>query len=188
MPLAKLASRDSDSRGETMIGARMVVAAVAAFLAATVSAGWAQQTTPSPSTTEAKPAEKPKTFWEEHVLFAYVENSYVWNLGHTGRRDVNELRFYDFDAEYSFNVAEFSIKNPTGVRTAVTAAGAGGKVSLWGLTATAPYKIWKGLLGRVEYRHDEDFHSKVFKVRAPGLTPTSKYQDTITFVLDYLCF
>ena len=54
--------------------------------------------------------EKPKTLWEEHVLFAYIENSYVWNLGHTGRHDVNEFRLYDFDAGYSFNMAEFSIK------------------------------------------------------------------------------
>ena len=78
--------------------------------------------------------------------------------------------------------------DPEGVRTAATAAGAGGKVSVWETTATAQYKIWRGLLGRVEYRHDEDFDSKVFKNRSPGLTPTSKYQDTISFVLDYLFF
>ena len=51
-----------------------------------------------------------KTLWEEHVLFAYIENSYVWNLGRTGRHDVNELRLYDYDAGYTFNIAEFSIK------------------------------------------------------------------------------
>ncbi len=44
------------------------------------------------------------------MLFAYIENSYLWNLGHTGRHDVNELRQYDFDAGYTFNMAEFSIK------------------------------------------------------------------------------
>jgi hypothetical protein len=65
----------------------------------------------------AKPEEKPKTLWDEITLFGYVENSYVWNLGHTGRDDVNELRFYDFDAGYSFNMAEFSIKkDPTDTR------------------------------------------------------------------------
>jgi hypothetical protein len=76
---------------------------------------------PAPAKPEDKPAdkpqEKPKTLWEEIALFAYIENSYVWNLGHTGRDDVNELRLYDFDAGYSFNMAEFSIKkDPTDVR------------------------------------------------------------------------
>lgn len=75
-----------------------VTAAVVA--AATATAAFAQ----------APPADKPKTLWEEHVLFSYIENSYVWNLGHTGRDDVNELRLYDFDAGYTFNMAEFSIK------------------------------------------------------------------------------
>ncbi len=375
--------------------------------------------------TEEKKEEKPKTFWEENTLFAYIENSYVWNLGHTGRHDVNELRLYDFDAGYTFNIAEFSLKkdpsdrypfgyglvvtagidsqknhalgifrdtddvfpfrntekfdlqeaygsyklpvgsgltvkagkfvtmhgyeviespnnlnfsrsffftfgipfthvgllasyaptdwltvtagpvvgwdaaednndrpsghgqitvtpfkdfstnlnfvvgpeqtdnndnirwlldlvvaytgiknltlalnggygweeneatlaasgtrkdtdaswwgiagyaaydwteklrtavraeyfsDPEGVRTAATAAGVGGRVSLWETTATLQYKIWKGLVGRLEYRHDEDSDSKVFKVRNPGLVPTSKYQDTITFAFHYLFF
>jgi hypothetical protein len=64
----------------------------------------------------ASAQDKPKTFWEEHTLFAYIENSYVWNLGHTGRDDVNELRLYDFDAGYSFNMAEFSIKKDPSAR------------------------------------------------------------------------
>jgi hypothetical protein len=401
-----------------------ILAAVAALVVLTTSPVWSQQP-PAPPATETKPEEKPKTFWEENLLFAYIENSYVWNLGHTGRGDVNELRLYDFDAGYSFNVAEFSIKkdpserypfgyglvvtggldaqknhaigifrdgddvfpfrntdkfdlqeaygsykiplgsgltlkagkfvtllgyevieapnnpnfsrsflfsfaiplthvgallsyaptdwlaltagpvvgwdvaednnsrmsvmgqvaltplknftanlnwitgpeqnkeddnhrtvldlvltytgiknltlgfnvdygweddeaslvaagtrrdtdaswwgyaayvaydwteafrtavrgeyfaDPDGVRTAATATGVGGRVSLWEVTATAQYKIWKGLMGRVEYRHDEDTDSKVFKVRAPGRVPTSREQDTITFVLDYLFF
>jgi len=84
-----------------------MVGAVAALLAATASAAWAQTPTPSPPPAAA---EKPKTLWEEHVLFAYIENSYVGNLGRTGRHDVNELRLYDFDAGYSFNIAEFSLK------------------------------------------------------------------------------
>jgi opacity protein-like surface antigen len=60
-------------------------------------------------------------------------------------------------------------------------------VSLWEITATVQYKIWKGLMARLEYRHD-DADRKVFKVRAPGLVPTSTYQDTITVALDYLFF
>ena len=54
--------------------------------------------------------EKAKTFWEENTLFAYIENSYVWNLGNTSRGRVNDLRYYDFDAGYTFNIAELSIK------------------------------------------------------------------------------
>jgi hypothetical protein len=60
-------------------------------------------------------------------------------------------------------------------------------VDLWEQTATAQYKIWKGLMGRAEFRHDQA-DTKVFKVRAPGLVPTGKTQDTLTFVLDYLFF
>jgi hypothetical protein len=59
---------------------------------------------------EAKPPEKPKTFLDEVTLFAYLENSYVGNLRGAGRGNVNELRLYDFEADYTFNQAEFSIK------------------------------------------------------------------------------
>ena len=53
---------------------------------------------------------QPKAYHEEIMLFSYVENSYVANLGRTGRGNVNELRFYDHDNGYTFNAAEFSIK------------------------------------------------------------------------------
>jgi Putative beta-barrel porin-2, OmpL-like. bbp2 len=403
--------------------------AVVAVFAVAVAPAFAQQPQPAPEsktqTPDEKKEDKPKTLWEEHVLFAYIEGSYVWNLGHTGRDDVNELRFYDFDAGFTFNIAEFSIKkDPSerypfgyglvltagldsqknhaigifrdkddnfpfrntpkfdlqeaylsgripvgngivvkggkfvtllgyevieapnnlnfsrsflfslaiplthvgalvsypvfdwltltagpvvgwdiaddnngamswtgqvavtpmkdlitnlnwisgkeysydtvghlrngGVRTVLdfvttytgfknltlganvtygweeeeaflksistrsdfdarwwgyagyvaydwtdklrtalrgeffsdpmgARTGAGQKVDLWEVTATAQYKIWKGLMGRVEFRHDQA-DTKVFKVRTPGLVPTSKSQDTITFVLDYLFF
>src|SRR5512138_1589795 len=59
---------------------------------------------------EATPEGKPKTYLEEVMLYSYIENSYVWNLGKTGRGDVNELRFYDHDAGYTFNAAELSVK------------------------------------------------------------------------------
>lgn len=87
-----------------MTGLR-VAAATALLVAATV-AGAAAQT----ASTEAKREDRPKTLWEETTLFGYIENSYVWNLGHTGRDDVNDYRLYDFDAGYTFNMAEFSIK------------------------------------------------------------------------------
>src|SRR5687768_11284423 len=78
-----------------------------------VTAAASAQTTPPPAAPESKvvkPDEKPKTLLEEINFFAYVENSYVWNLRGAGRQDVNELRFYDFDTGYTFNMAEFSMK------------------------------------------------------------------------------
>lgn len=67
-----------------------------------------------PAGAEKKEEAKPKTFWEEVKLFAYVENSYTFNLTGAGRDATNELRFYDFDEGYTFNMAEFSIKkDPT---------------------------------------------------------------------------
>jgi len=75
------------------------------------------QTEPKPAEPkpEAKPdekkeEEKPKTFWDENTLFGYIENSLVWNTGRASRGNHNELRFYDFQGSYTFNVGEFSIK------------------------------------------------------------------------------
>ena len=76
----------------------------AALLCLAASSAFAQ------ATPEAKPAEKPKTFFDEVTLFAYIENSFVRNLRGTGRGDLNELRLYDLDGGYTFNMAEFSIK------------------------------------------------------------------------------
>jgi hypothetical protein len=69
-------------------------------------------------TTDAKAEEKPKTLLEEIVLFGYLENSVVWNLGRTSSGgsalssygDQNTLRLYDVDEGYTFNMAELSIK------------------------------------------------------------------------------
>lgn len=72
-----------------------------------------------------------------------------------------------------------------GVRTLAIAAGS--KVSLYEATATIQYKIWKGLVGRLEYRHDSA-DEKVFKIRRPGLTPTSKTMDTVSLSLYYSFF
>jgi opacity protein-like surface antigen len=83
-------------------------------VAATSTAAHAQAAPAEPKPAEAKPPEKPRTLWEEITLFSYIENSWVFNLGKTGRHDVNELRLYDFDNGYTFNVAEFSLKkDPT---------------------------------------------------------------------------
>jgi len=58
--------------------------------------------------------EKKPSVWDEVKLFSYIENSYTFNLGQAGRDATNELRFYDFDEGYTFNMAELSIKkDPT---------------------------------------------------------------------------
>ena len=77
-------------------------------LALAVTPAWAQ--TPPPAVEEKKEEEKPKTFWEENKLFAYIENSATFNLSGSGRGGVNELRLYDYHEGYTFNIAEFSIK------------------------------------------------------------------------------
>jgi len=99
--------------GVTLIGALFTAACVAAAGAPVY--GQTTQTPPAePKPAEAKPEEKkdekPKTLWEENTLFAYIENSAVWNTGRASRGNHNELRFYDFEGGYTFNMAEFSIK------------------------------------------------------------------------------
>lgn len=46
----------------------------------------------------------------------------------------------------------------------------------------AEYKIWRGLVGRLEYRDDEANH-KAFNLQNHG--PTSHAQDTMTAALYY---
>src|SRR4029077_5843779 len=58
----------------------------------------------------ATPEGQPKTYLEEVMLFSYIENSFVSNLGQAGRGGVNELRFYDHGGGYTFNAAEMSVK------------------------------------------------------------------------------
>jgi len=86
----------------SMLG-RLLVAALFVLLNGAVPA-WAQAPAPE------KKEEKPKTIWEETNLFAYIENSATFNLTGAGRGGTNELRFYDYDEGYTFNIAEFSIK------------------------------------------------------------------------------
>ena len=92
---------------------------------------------------------------------------------------------YDWTEQLRTAVRGEYFKDADGART--LAAGAGAQVALWEITATVQYKIWKGLVGRVEYRHDEA-DRKVFKIRTPGLVATSESQDTITLSLHYLFF
>jgi hypothetical protein len=76
--------------------------------------------------------------------------------------------------------------DPQGVRSSETIA-PGNNVDLFGLTLTVQYNIWRGLVGRVEYRHDEASR-KAFSLQNHGTMPTSHAQDTISFDLYYLFF
>jgi hypothetical protein len=58
----------------------------------------------------AAPEGAPKTLLEEMFLYGYLENSYVVNLGVASPHNVNDLRFYDHDADYSWNALELSFK------------------------------------------------------------------------------
>jgi len=82
----------------------------AVLLAASAGSASAQKSVAELLGRPATPEGQPKTFLEELMLFSYIENSFVGNLGRVGRNDVNELRFYDHDAGYTFNAAEFSVK------------------------------------------------------------------------------
>src|SRR5882724_11041350 len=53
---------------------------------------------------------QPKRLLEEMLLYGYLENSYVVNLRHPSPHNVNDLRFYDHDADYSWNAFELSFK------------------------------------------------------------------------------
>jgi opacity protein-like surface antigen len=79
-------------------------------LVATGATAHAQAKPDEPKAAEPTPAEKPKTLWEEVTLFSYLESSYVWNTAPTGRGNHNELRLYDFNNNFTFNIGEFSIK------------------------------------------------------------------------------
>jgi len=78
--------------------------------------------------------------------------------------------------------------DPQSVRSSETVA-AGLNTRLWEVTATLEYKIWRGLVGRLEYRHDEA-NRKAFSVRDSGgvLAPTSREQNTISVALYFLFF
>jgi hypothetical protein len=80
-----------------------------ALLVVTPGAAMAQKSLADVLGWPATPEGQPKTYREELTLYGYVENSYVFNP-HPGRGNVNELRFYDHDAGYTFNAAEISIK------------------------------------------------------------------------------
>lgn len=71
-----------------------------------------------------------------------------------------------------------------GVRT--LALGPGQQVNLWEATATLQYNVWKGLFGRVEYRHDEA-DENIFDLDEGGVA-TADSQDTMGLSLYYTFF
>ena len=89
---------------------RLVALALAIATVALPGAALAQKSVADVFGHQATPEGQPKSYLEEVMLFAYIENSYVWNLGNASRGGTNDLRFYDFDKGYTFNVAEFSLK------------------------------------------------------------------------------
>ena len=75
--------------------------------------------------------------------------------------------------------------DPEGVRNGVLIPGT--HLALWEGTATVEYKMWKGLVGRLEYRHDSA-NRKVFSVSPTTFMPTSWTQDTLTLAASYSFF
>jgi len=65
---------------------------------------------------EAAPEGQPKTLLEEIFLWGYFENSYVVNLGTASPKNVNDLRFYDHDADYTWNAIQMSVRKDASER------------------------------------------------------------------------
>lgn len=87
-----------------------------ALLAAAPDQALAQKSVAEVLGRPATPEGQPKAYLEELMLFSYIENSFVWNMGKVGRGDVNELRFYDHDNGYTFNAAELSVRKDSSER------------------------------------------------------------------------
>jgi hypothetical protein len=87
-----------------------LAAAVALLLAAWATTAPAQTSVSDVLGRQAAPEGQPKAFLEEILLYGYLENSYVVNLGHASPHNTNDLRFYDHDADYSWNALEMSVR------------------------------------------------------------------------------
>ena len=92
---------------------------------------------------------------------------------------------YDFTARLRLALRQEYFKDAQGARTAV-----GAKVSLRSTTVTLQYRLWRGLVSRLEYRHDRA-DEKVFRARYDEnrvLAPTSKSLDTLSVSMYYAFF
>lgn len=92
---------------------------------------------------------------------------------------------YDWTSHIRTALRQEYFKDADGART-----GLGSKLSLWSTTATFQYKIWRGLVTRLEYRHDQAderaFRQRYDKTRT--LVPTSRSMDTISLSAYYTFF
>jgi Putative beta-barrel porin-2, OmpL-like. bbp2 len=66
---------------------------------------------------------------------------------------------YDWTENFRTAVRQEFFRDAAGACT-----GSGLGTDLWSTTATVQYKIWKGLVGRLEYRHDQS-DENVYRVR-----------------------
>jgi hypothetical protein len=92
---------------------------------------------------------------------------------------------YDWTDRFRTSIRQEYFKDSDGART-----GFGSKLSLWSTTLTLQYKIWRGLVGRLEYRHDQA-DERVFRNRydsAHTLAPTSRAMDTLSLSAYYSFF
>ena len=87
----------------------VLLGAVVAALCAAATPARAQKSVAELMGRPGTPEGQPKTYLEELMIWGYLENSYVFNLGDAGRHKTNALRFYDADEGYTFNAAEISL-------------------------------------------------------------------------------
>src|SRR5437762_5892084 len=88
----------------------VLLGAVVAALCAAATPARAQKSVAELMGRPGTPEGQPKTYLEELMIWGYLENSYVFNLGDAGRHKTNALRFYDADEGYTFNAAEISLR------------------------------------------------------------------------------
>jgi hypothetical protein len=89
---------------------------------------------------------------------------------------------YDWTDRFRTAVRQEYFKDSDGART-----GFGSKLSLWSTTLTLEFRIWRGLVARLEYRHDQA-DERVYRTRYDNtrtLVPTSRAMDTISLSTFY---
>ena len=112
------------------------------------------------------------------------------NPGRTSRASswsgVSAYAAYDWTSRLRTALRAEYFADPQGVRSSESIA-PGNNVELWEITATLQSNIWRGLFGRLEYRHDEA-NRRAFTLGNHGTTPTSHAQDTLSLALSYSFF
>lgn len=139
---------------------------LAGWLVLSPLAALAQTPSSPPSERGASAEIAPPSFRDELKLFAYIEQSFrdLWGA-------------YDFTERLRVALRQEYFKDAQGAGT-----GFDNRVSLWTTTVTLQYRIWRGLVGRVEYRHDQA-DEKVFRARYDGnhvLASTARSMDTFS--------